>query len=490
VSKKREKLAEYQRLKMQEAAAKASITRLRSVYAMAEAKLRVVVAEEPVIPDLATIVESDPSVAQARMPLQRMEQLLRREAAIRGSYNHPNVQDYAASVDSQKAAVEQARKAVRDRVILRAKTEQTARYQEAVERAKVEIEIAESEMRQVGDQLVNYKDVEQSEDQKDPVNYDEINSKIAQYKQLKEKIDWELKMLQVELQAPERVTLRQPAEVPAKADLKKRFLASAGGGVGGFFLVGAAVGLLEMRRRRVYGRRDSLFRDRVKLLGVIPEEFVTPGKAPQPGGMALPGRAFLESVDKVKTVIDRMSERKRLQVLVVTSASPDEGKSIVAWTLALSLARGDRKTLFIDANLTKPTLQEHVRLSPEPGLSEVLRGDATPPEALRRTAIDCLWCMPAGAADDAAREALDKDRLRRLIDKLRDDFDQIVIDTASLQESVDPLYLARRSDGTVLAVRSYRSRTTGVERACERLDMVGAPLLGAVLSDPAPASEF
>ena len=64
-----------------------------------------------------------------------------------------------------------------------------------------------------------------------------------------------------------------------------------------------------------------------------------------------------------------------MQAVLVTSAAPDEGKSILAWNLALSLARTDKRTLFIDANLRNPGLHNHFDIASHPGLSELLRGE-------------------------------------------------------------------------------------------------------------------
>ena len=74
-----------------------------------------------------------------------------------------------------------------------------------------------------------------------------------------------------------------------------------------------------------------------------------------------------------------------------------------------------------------------------------------------------------------------------MLDRARRDFDYIVIDSCSIREAVDPLYLAQRADATVLAVRTFKSGTSDVERAGDRLSQIGTPLLGAILTDPSGA---
>jgi capsular exopolysaccharide synthesis family protein len=250
--------------------------------------------------------------------------------------------------------------------------------------------------------------------------------------------------------------------------------------------VGGCISLYELRRKRVYGPSDPLFKQRLTLLGSIPDQ-AAPADPAKPVGADMAGRAFFEAVDKVKTVLCRQMQRRRMQALLVTSAAPGEGKSALAWHMALSLARTDKRTLFIDGNLRNPGLHNHFDIASHPGLSELLRGERQVAEVVQRTALANLWCIAAGVCDEQARQALDKDALRRLLDRARQDYDYVIIDCCSIREAVDPLYVAQRADATVLAVRTFESRTTDVERACERLSLLGTPLLGAVLTDPVGA---
>jgi polysaccharide biosynthesis transport protein len=138
--------------------------------------------------------------------------------------------------------------------------------------------------------------------------------------------------------------------------------------------------------------------------------------------------------------------------------------------------------------LRNPGLHNHFDIASHPGLSELLRGEKAMQEVVQRTALDNLWCIAAGVCDESARHALDKERLRRMLDRARQEFDVIVFDCCSIREAVDPLYVAQRVDATVLSVRTFQSRTTDVERACHRLSQLGMPLLGAVLTDSSGAA--
>jgi capsular exopolysaccharide synthesis family protein len=308
---------------------------------------------------------------------------------------------------------------------------------------------------------------------------------IKRYFEQINQIDSSIVKLRADFDAPDRVRIWDKAQVPTKKDIKKQLAASGAGGLLGLGLVGGLISVYELRRKRVFGPTDPLFRSKLPLLGCVPD-CAGPASA-QADAIDPAGRAYFEAMDKVKAIVGRQLVRRKMQAVLVTSAGPGEGKSALAWHLALSLARSDRRTLFIDGNLRNPGLHNHFDIATHPGLSELLRGERPVQEVVQRTALDNLWCIAAGVCDDAARRALDKDQLRTILDRARRDFDYVVIDTCSIREAVDPLYLAQRADATVLAVRTFHSGTADVERACDRLSQLGTPLLGAVLTDPSGA---
>src|SRR5262249_17944793 len=145
-----------------------------------------------------------------------------------------------------------------------------------------------------------------------------------------------------ELTAPDRVQVYQPAEVPTKSDIKKQLAVTGFGGVFGLGLVGGCISLYELRPQRGYGPKDPGF-PRLTLLGCVPDCELPTTMTARGDGLDVAGQAFFEAVDKVKTVLSRQMQRRRMQVLLVTSAVPGEGKSILAWHVAMSLARTDKR---------------------------------------------------------------------------------------------------------------------------------------------------
>jgi capsular exopolysaccharide synthesis family protein len=440
----------------------------------------------PLPPDLAQRMEADPAIAAKTFRVKKLQKSI--DDHVRQASN-PYGPHYVSLVNMKKAEeaeLEALRQQFRASIESASKEFQRPRYAGAVKQAQDEVRRLEGVEQTLTQQLKNYEDLDTEKvEKKSPeviVNKDDIEYLRNQLGRLKSSY----LALKTELEAPPRVSIWQKAEVPTKSDMKKQLAVTGFAGFAGLGLVGGCISLYELRRKRVYGSQDPLFR-RLPLLGCVPEHDLPPVAAGRGDGLDVAGRAFFEAVDKVKTVLCRLMQRRRMQALLVTSAAPGEGKSALAWQLALSLARTDKRTLFIDGNLRNPGLHNHFDIASHPGLSEVLRGEKLMAEVVQRTALDNLWCIAAGVCDDQARQALDKDALRRLLERSRQDFDYVILDTCSIREAVDPLYLAQRADGTVLSVRAFLSSTTDVERARERLSLLGTPLLGAVLTDASGA---
>jgi succinoglycan biosynthesis transport protein ExoP len=158
-----------------------------------------------------------------------------------------------------------------------------------------------------------------------------------------------------------------------------------------------------------------------------------------------------------------------------------EGKTSLASLLAASLARAWRKTLLLDADLRKPEAHQLFHTELEPGLSEVLRGEAEPADVIQPTDLSRLWMISAGHWNAHAVQALAQDGAGRLFDPLKEQFDFIVIDACPILPVADALLLCTHVDAVLLAVRSGVSRLPVVQAARQRLAALEAPLRGAVL---------
>jgi succinoglycan biosynthesis transport protein ExoP len=475
--KSRKRAAEYARLQQVKLQIEFALEQTKRQMNVAEARLRALDTTDLPLPDLSALIENDPQVREKTATIERIQKALdvhERTARDPNGGSGPNLR---AKLTKETAAQDALRAAVRKRIVDENKGRMRFELTAQVENVRANVAGQEIDLQANAKKLEEYKDLDLDDHEKPFADWQMATEEVTQQRLTLAEIERELNRAKVELSSRDRVELSQKAQLPQKREMKKQIAFSGLSSLLGLGLVGGLISAVEVRRKRVYSAKDPVFRQCLPLLGCIPE-YAGEGRGGDPTG-----RAFHGAVDGVKTILCRRMDQRGLQVVLVTSAQPDEGKSILAWNLALSLARTDRKTLYVDANLVHPTLHRHFDLAESPGLSELLRNEKTLPEALQRTSLDNLWCLTSGACDELARQALDKDRLRKLLERARQEFDYVVIDTCSLQESVDPMYLAQRADATLLSLRNYRSRVNAVEAACQRLGMVGTPLLGGVLAD-------
>jgi Mrp family chromosome partitioning ATPase len=173
------------------------------------------------------------------------------------------------------------------------------------------------------------------------------------------------------------------------------------------------------------------------------------------------------------------------RMVMITSAVPGEGKSTLARHLALSLARTGRKTLLIDADLQRPSAHRFFEQTLQPGLSELFQHQASLAEAVRpTTTAEFLWLLPAGRRHGPARASrAPLDRLA-FLERLREEFAFIVVDTAPVLGASDVLQLGTRVEVALLSVLRGFSRPSHVSTACQRLQAAGVTLRGLVVQGP------
>ena len=183
----------------------------------------------------------------------------------------------------------------------------------------------------------------------------------------------------------------------------------------------------------------------------------------------------------------------RPRVVALTSAGPREGKTTVASNLALAVAEIGRRVLLIDGDLRKPRLHEIFHVSNAWGLSDLLEG-TKPPEGLEAMVIGTcyrdLYLLPAGSVASSISNLLHSPRALELLQRMRQQFDMVIIDTPPMLQMSDARVLGKLADGVILVVRSARTTKETVAAAGQRLAEDGTRVLGTVLNewDPRNAS--
>lgn len=190
-----------------------------------------------------------------------------------------------------------------------------------------------------------------------------------------------------------------------------------------------------------------------------------------------------EAYRSLRTNIQFSSVDSDLKTIMVTSASPGEGKSTTTSNLATTYAQAENRVLLIDADLRKPTAHHTFHCSNRLGLTNVLTKQSPVEEAIVETFVPNLYLMPSGVVPPNPAELLASNRMKTLLDELKVQFDIIIVDTPPVLAVTDSQILATISDGVVLVVDSGKVKIAQAQKAKEKLEHVNAKILGVVINN-------
>lgn len=196
-----------------------------------------------------------------------------------------------------------------------------------------------------------------------------------------------------------------------------------------------------------------------------------------------PRSPIAEAYRSLRTNIDFSSVDERTQVIMVTSAGPEEGKSTVISNLAVTYAQDERKVLLIDADMRKPTGHRTFQLSNRTGLSSMLSRQSDLEEVIQETEVPNLYVMTAGPIPPNPAEMLNSNRMVNMMQLLREQFDMILIDTPPVLAVTDAQLLASNSDGVLMIINSGKVKKDIAMKAKENLLRVNARMLGVILNN-------
>lgn len=173
-----------------------------------------------------------------------------------------------------------------------------------------------------------------------------------------------------------------------------------------------------------------------------------------------------------------------LKSLMVTSAMLSEGKSTVCSFLGITAAMHKGiKTLIIDCDLRRPSIHKLFAMDRRLGMCEILSEGYAPADAIRKTNIDKLDLLLAGAHHDEPTRLFDAEAISTVVESLKMSYDLIVVDTAPVLPVSDPMLLASKLDAAVLVVKAGSTQRDVVLRALDILGPSRNRLLGIVMNN-------
>lgn len=283
----------------------------------------------------------------------------------------------------------------------------------------------------------------------------------------------------------ENVEVVEPPEAPTRPDSPQRMrnlqIAVLGGLVAGVLLAL----LIEQLDGTIKTPEDLKAHFDLPFLGMVPEVVPARGSTAPPVVLITknPRSTLAESYRVIRTnLLFSVPEEGRGQVVLVSSVSPAEGKSTTSANVAASLAFNGHRVVLIDADLRRPVLHTLFGLPSAPGLSEFVIGKGALEEVVRPSGVDKLDLVACGYLPPNPAELLGSARMREFLNRLRADYDWVVVDAPPFLAMADAAVLSPAVDGVILVVASERTPQSGLARVVDQLAAVGGRVAGTILN--------
>lgn len=190
-----------------------------------------------------------------------------------------------------------------------------------------------------------------------------------------------------------------------------------------------------------------------------------------------------ENFKGLRTSVLLSSADKPPKSLLLTSMTPEEGKSSVCSCLALTMAQAGKKVLIIDADMRRPTQHKNFELDNKTGLSSYLAGMITDKSEILITGIrENLDIIPSGPIPPNPSELLGSEKARAMLDEWQAVYDMVLIDTPPIVSVTDPVILSKRVDGVIIVTWAGKTTCEILGKGLKQLHDVAAPVTGIVLN--------
>ena len=195
-----------------------------------------------------------------------------------------------------------------------------------------------------------------------------------------------------------------------------------------------------------------------------------------------PASAITEEFRNLCVNLFSMDVQKPSRIFVVTSSTYGEGKTITICNLAVCLARELRqRILVVDCDLINPNMHEILNLDISPGILDYIRNKATLKDIVKEGPVYNMHVVTTGGIPSEPSGILTSPRMKEFIKEVKEQFDFVMFDTASILSHADAAILGPLTDGVLLVVKSEKTQKEVVNRAQIILKNAQARILGCVL---------
>jgi succinoglycan biosynthesis transport protein ExoP len=329
------------------------------------------------------------------------------------------------------------------------------------------------------------------------IQLSDINQKLETDKQLFNTLFQRQKELEISSSGrSDNVSMETPSELPlapvGPARVRNIFFAF-------LFSLSAGIGLSILLHRfdgAVESADEATLYTQLPILAVVPatrkrflslrkkDASILGGDFTTPALIEDGGSPVSEAYRHLRTALLKSSNISAPKSLLVTSGMPLEGKTTTAVNAATIFALTGKKVLLMDCDLRRPRAQTHFGFSASPGLTDYLAGKVEVDSALRTySKLPNLNIMTAGQVPSNPAELLGSDEMCRLLERMGQRFDHIIIDSPPAISFTDAAILSTLVDGVLIVVRESKSSRKMVGRVKQQLLDIGANIYGIILND-------
>ena len=195
-----------------------------------------------------------------------------------------------------------------------------------------------------------------------------------------------------------------------------------------------------------------------------------------------PKSPVAETYRTLRTNLQYSTIERELKILLMTSSGPKEGKSTTVANLAIAMAKAGKKVILLDADLRRPVIHSVFGHDKENGITNYLMGMVSYENLPKQTFLDNLWIVSSGSLPPNPSELLASKKMHDLLERLKKDYDRILIDSPPVIAVTDAAILSKEVDGTILVVAANQTNKDALQRAKGLLDNIKTNLIGLVLN--------
>ena len=195
-----------------------------------------------------------------------------------------------------------------------------------------------------------------------------------------------------------------------------------------------------------------------------------------------PKNPAAEAYRVIRTSVQFAQAGKELKTIAITSCTPNEGKSMTVANLAIVLTQAGKSVLLIDCDMRNPTVHKNFNLSNKVGLSSCISMGTAVADAVQETGIEGLDALTAGVIPPNPSELLGSEQMKNLLQRAKEQYDYVLIDTPPVMPVTDALIVSRFVDGMILVIASAEVKVEMAREVKSQLVNAGANILGVVLN--------